>query len=183
MSDGDDLRRLLLVVGEASPQTVRLALAGAPGRIHVVVPAVVRPLDWLANADERATERASLRASEAEDALSGLVEVTSEAGDLDPVQAVADALVEFPATDMVIAGASADEGLDRALARFGVPVYRVGPRPGRKARVNREVRELAGGRNAGKLLALILGMNLAVMVAAIVLSLFALLVLWLVGAY
>jgi hypothetical protein len=45
------------------------------------------------------------------------------------------------------------------------------------------VRELAGGRNAGKLLAFILGMNLAMMAAAIVLSLFALLVLWLVGAY
>ena len=183
MSDQDDLRRLLLVVGEASPQTVRLALAGAPAQVHVVVPAVVRPLDWLANADERANERARLLASEAEDALSGLVEVTSEAGDLDPVQAVADALAEFPATDMVIAGTAADEGLDRALARFGLPVYRVGPAPGRRARVNREVRELAGGRNAGKLLAFILGMNLAMMAAAIVLSLFALLVLWLVGAY
>jgi len=183
MSDQDDLRRLLLVVGEASPQTVRLALAGAPARIHVVVPAVVRPLDWLANADDRANERARLRASEAEEALSGLVEVTSGAGDLDPVQAVADALAEFPATDMVIAGASADDGLDLALARFGLPVYRVGPRPGRKARINREVRELAGGRNAGKLLAFIVGMNVALMVAAIALSLVALFVLWLVGAF
>lgn len=183
MADRDDVRRLLLVVGEASPQTVRLALAGAPAQIHVVVPAVVKPLDWLANADERANERARLRASEAEDALAGLVEVTSEAGDLDPVQAVADALLEFPATDLVIAGAAADDGLDGALARFGLPVYRVGPRPGGKARINREVRELAGGRNAGKLLAFILGMNVAMMAAAIVLSLFALFVLWLVGAY
>jgi hypothetical protein len=175
--------RLLVVVGEASPQTIRLALGGAPVHVHVVVPAVIGPLDWLSNADERAHERAELRASEAQEALAGLVSVTSEAGGVDPVQAVADALAARPATEIAIAGASADTGLDLALSRFGLPVHRVGPPPARRARLNREVRELAGGRNAGVLLKFVVGMNVAMMVGAIALSLFALLVLWLVGAY
>jgi hypothetical protein len=174
---------LLVVVGEASPQTIRLALGRAPAHVHVVVPAVIGPLDWLSNADARAHERAHLRASQAEDALAGLVGVTSESGDADPVQAVADALAAHSATEIVLAGASADTALDRALARFGLPLYRVGPPPARRARLNREVRELAGGRNAGALLKFVVGMNVAMMAAAIALSLFALLVLWLVGAY
>jgi hypothetical protein len=177
------VNRLLLVVGEAPPQTIRLALAGSPARIHVVAPAVVGPLDWLANADDRGHERAELQAAEAERALDGLVEVTSAAGDVDPVQAVADALVDFEATDIVITGRAADIDLDHALTRFGLPVYRVGPPPGRKARINREVRELAGGRNAGSLFACIVGMNVALMLGAILLSLLALFVLWLVGAF
>jgi hypothetical protein len=177
------VNRLLVLVGDASPLTIRLALTGAPASVHVVVPAVVGPVDWLANADDRAHGRARLRAAEAQEALEGLVEVVSETGDLDPVQAVADALVDFPADDIVIAGSAADAGLDRALGGFGLPVYRVGPPPGRRARINREVRELAGGRNAGTLLAFIVGMNAALMVGAIVLSLVALFVLWLVGAF
>ena len=177
------MNRLLLVVGEAAPPTIRLALAGSPARVHVVASAVVGPLDWLANADDRGQRRAELQAAEAERALDGLVEVTSAAGDVDPVQAVADALVDFEATDIVITGRAADLDLDHALTRFGLPVYRVGPPPGRKARVNRELRELAGGRNAGSLVACIVGMNVALMVGAIALSLVALFVLWLVGVF
>jgi hypothetical protein len=183
MADWGRTRRLLVVVGDATPETVRLALAGRPGQVHIVVPTVVGPLDWLANADERSYERAKLRALAAEEALAGLVEVTSKAGDVDPVQAVADALAEFPATEIALAGSAADVGLDRALAGFGLPVRRVGPPPGGRARVNLRIRRLAGGRDPGALLALILGMNVALMVGAIVLSLFALFVLWLVGAY
>ena len=109
--------------------------------------------------------------------------MTSAAGDVDPVQAAADALVEFPATEIVVAGASADLDLERALARFRLPVRRIGPPPSSRARVNLRIRKLAGGRDPGALFALILGMNVALMVGAIVLSLFALFVLWLVGAY
>lgn len=177
------LNVLLLVVGDTSPETIRESLASGPWRVHVVAPTVVGPLDWLSNAEEGAHLRAEVRGLEAERALAGLVPVTSAAGDVDPVQAVADALVEFPATEILVAGASADLDLERALARFRLPVRRIGPPPRARARVNLRIRKLAGGRDPGALLALILGMNVALMIGAIVLSLFALLVLWLVGAY
>lgn len=177
------MNRLLLVVGDAAPETVRLALTGGPAHVYVVAPTVVGPLAWLANAERDATFRAELRALEAERALDGLVDVAGTAGVVDPVEAVADALGSFPANDIVVVGSAADEGLEQALAVFRLPVSRLGPPPGRQARLNREIRELAGGRNAGKLLALIVGMNVVLIIAAIVLSLFALFVLWLVGAF
>jgi hypothetical protein len=174
---------LLVVVGEASPETIRLALARRPQHVYVLAPSVVGPIDWLSNAEEGARMRAGSRALEAERALDGLVDVTSSAGGVDPVEAVSEVLTGFPAHEIVVTGAAADAGLERALAVFGLPVGRVGPPPGGRARVYGEVRELAGGRNAGKLLALVFGMNVVMMVGAILLSLFALLVLWLVGAY
>ncbi|MBV8065303.1 MAG: hypothetical protein JOY73_07255, partial [Actinobacteria bacterium] len=111
------------------------------------------------------------------------VDVSGEAADIDPLQAVVDALREFPADDIVVTGAAADIGLDEALTRFGLPVYRVGPPPGRKARVNREIREITRGRDAGKLVRLIVGFNVAALLACLVLSIFVIFILWLAGAY
>lgn len=177
------VNRLLLVVGDAAPETIRLALTGAPAHVYVVAPTVVGPLTWLANAERDATLRAEMRALEAERALAGLVDVASAAGAVDPVEAAEKALEAFPANDIVVVGSAADDGLERALAVFRLPVSRIGPPPGRQARLNREMRELAGGRNAGKLLAWIVGMNVVLIVASIVLSLFTLFVLWLAGAF
>ncbi|HLX19834.1 MAG TPA: hypothetical protein VKR23_06750 [Gaiellaceae bacterium] len=177
------MNRLLLVVGDATPQTIRLALAGTPERIHVVATTVVGPVDWLANADDAGLRRAERRVAQAEDALEGLVEVSGETSGIDPLQAVADALPGFPADDIVVTGAAADIGLDEALMRFGLPVYRVGPPPGLAARVNRQIREITRGRDAGKLVQLIVGFNVAAIVACLALSLLAIFILWLVGAY
>ena len=177
------MNRLLLVVGDATPQTIRLALAGTPEHVHVVATTVVGPVDWLANADDAGLRRAERRVSQAEEALDGLVDVSGEAADIDPLQAVVDALREFPADDIVVTGAAADIGLDEALTRFGLPVYRVGPPPGRKARVNREIREITRGRDAGKLVRLIVGFNVAALLACLVLSIFVIFILWLAGAY
>jgi len=177
------LSSLLLVVGDASPETIRQSLASGPWRVHVVAPTVVGALDWLSNAEEDARLRAEVRGLEAERALEGLVEVTSAAGDVDPVQAAADALAEFRATEILVAGASADLELERALARFRLPVRRLGPPPGARARVNLRIRKLATGRDPGAVLALILGMNFALFFGAIVLTFAALFVLWLFGVY
>ena len=49
---------LLLVVGDASPETIRQSLASDPWRVHVVAPTVVGALDWLSNAEEDARLRA-----------------------------------------------------------------------------------------------------------------------------
>lgn len=177
------MNRLLLVVGDASPETVRLVLDGRPARVHVVATTVVGPLAWLANSEDDAHLHAEMRAMQAERALDGLTDVSTSVGEVDPVDAVADALSRFPADEIVVTGAAADDGLGRSLAPFRLPVYRVGPSPRGRAWIYREVRELAGGRNAGRLLAFIVGMNVALMVAAIVLSLVALLILWAVGAF
>ena len=177
------VNRLLIVVGDAAPETIRLALAGGPAHVYVVATTVVGPLAWLANAEQDATLRAEMRALEAERALEGLVDVAGAAGAVDPVEAAGEALAAFPASDIVVVGSAADGDLERALAVFRLPVSRLGPPPGARARLNREMRELAGGRNPGKLLALIVGMNVALMVAAIALSLVVLFVLWLVGAF
>jgi hypothetical protein len=174
---------LLLVVGDASPETIRRVLERGPWQVHVVAPTVVGALDWLATADDDAHMRAELRAHDAEQALDGLVPVTSAAGDVDPVTATADALGVFPATEIVVTGAAADSELERALAVFGLPVRRIGPPPGRRAQVNKRIRALAGGRDAGSVFALVVGMNVALMVAAIALSLIVLLVLWASGVY
>ena len=177
------MNRLLLVVGDASPETVRLALDGRPARVHVVATTVVGPLAWLSNAEGDAEMRAEMRALDAERALDGLVEVSSAVGPVDPVEAAAAALQSFRADDIFVGGAAADDGLGRALAPLGLPITYVGPPAGKGARVNREIRELASGRNARSVLALIVGMNVALMAAGIVLSLLALLVLWLLGVY
>jgi len=173
---------LVVIVGDASPETIRLALARRPTRVRVLATSVVGPLDWLSNAEEGARMRAASRALDAERALDGLVEVTSSVAGLDPVEAVARVLAGLQADEIAVTGAAADAGLESALAAFGLPVTRIGPPPRGRARVYGEVREVAGGRNAGKLLALIVGMNVALMIAAIVLSLVSLFVLWLVGA-
>jgi len=177
------LNVLLVVVGDAAPETVRLVLARRPRRVHVLATSVVGPLDWLANAEEGAEMQAASRALEAERALDGLVDVSSSTGVVDPVEAVGSALAEYPATEIVVAGSAADGGLERSLAVFGLPVTRIGPPPPGRARIYGEVRELAGGRNAGKLLAFIVGMNVALMIAAILLSLVALFVLWAIGVF
>lgn len=177
------MKRLLLVVGDATPETVRLVLDGRPERVHVVATAVVGPLSWLANADDDAEMRAQMRAADAERALEGLTDVSSAGAGADPVDAVGRALADFPADEIIVTGSAADDGLGRALAAYGLPMYRIGPPPGRRARVNAEIRELAGGRNARSVFALVVGMNVALMAAGIVLSLLALLVLWILGLY
>lgn len=177
------MNRLLLVVGDLSPETVRLALHGHPRRVHVVATTVVGPLAWLSNAEDDARLGAEMRALDAERALSGLVEVTSDAGPVDPVEAASAALTSFPADDIFVGGSAADDALGRALSSLGLPVMYVGPPAGKRARLNREMRELAGGRNPRPVLTLIIGMNVALMAAGIALSLLALLVLWLLGVY
>jgi hypothetical protein len=177
------VNRLLLVVGDVTPATTRLALAGSPDHVHVVATTVVGPFTWLANGEEGAHVQAEMRALEAERALEGLVEVSSEAGAVDPVEAAGTALSSFRADDITVTGAAADDGLELALAPLGLPVYRVGPRPGKKARMNRELRELAGGRDARKLIAFLVGVNIVMFAACIAISLLAIVLLWLVGAF
>jgi hypothetical protein len=86
---------LLLLMGDEPPTRLREAIgrrAAPPARVHVVAPVVVGPLDWLASAEDHAHRQAEMRVLDAEWTLAEQAEVDGEAGDLDPVQAVEDAL-------------------------------------------------------------------------------------------
>jgi hypothetical protein len=176
---------LVLLVGDEPPSQLRDAVAAhgeAPLRVYVVAPALVGSLDWLATAEDDAYREAEVRAFDAEWTLVDQAEVDGEAGDADPVQAVEDALRRFPADAILIAGAAADPDLEAALRPFGLPVARLeGPRVPRRSRPYRTLRALAAGRNSATPFVLFAGVNTALLLVGLALSLVALLVLWLIG--
>lgn len=174
---------LLLLVGDDVPLRLRDELAArldGPARIHVVAPAQVRPLDWLATADDAAQRQAEVRVLEAEWTLAEEGEVEGEAGDVDAVQAVEDALREFPAERIVVAGAAADAELEARLRRFDLPVERLGvappPRGGFAART---FRGFTAGRSGVIPFAAFVGVNVAFALLGILLSLLVVLIVWL----
>src|ERR687887_252801 len=63
--------------------------------VHVVAPAQVGAIQWLATDEDEARRQAERRALEAEWMLEGTAEVEAEAGDPDPVLAVEDSLRAF----------------------------------------------------------------------------------------
>lgn len=131
--------RKLLVVATASvePGPLRAAVrehAGDEAEIRVVAPASdVSPLQWLANDEDKARERASQVASEA----AATVEPESArteagVGDTDPVQAIEDALRSFAADEVIVVTRPDDDAswleqdsAEEARERFGVPVTRL----------------------------------------------------------
>jgi hypothetical protein len=179
---------LVLLMGDASPARLRAALADRPeppAHVHVVAPTVVAPLDWLATAEDRAHALAEVRAFEAEWTLAGELEVEVEgaAGDVDPIQAVEDALRTFQADEILIAGDAADAALEEALAHFGLPIGRlVGTPAVRHSRLYRSMRELAAGHTGATPFVFFAAVNTALLLLGLLLSLLALLILWLIGS-
>jgi hypothetical protein len=99
--------------------------------VRVVAPAAdISRLDWLANDEQEARAAAEERAVEAGRAVAPAAgSVAAEVGDTDPMQAIEDALREFPADELVLVthpdeGASwLEEGAaEEALARFDLPI-------------------------------------------------------------
>lgn len=131
-------RNLLVVLLDgASPPELRRVIAqrgDGDANVHVVSPARVGPLRWLATDEDDARIEAEIRALEAEWTLAEEANVEAEAGDTDAVQAVEDALRGFPADEIVLVGdAGEDGGLEASLRRLGRPVTRLGgsrPVPG-----------------------------------------------------
>ncbi|HZD87715.1 MAG TPA: hypothetical protein VE088_06890 [Gaiellaceae bacterium] len=184
-TSGGEGNLLLLLVGDVAPHELRARLSrlDVPARrVHVVAPALVGALDWLATAEDAAHLRAEVRALEAEWTLADRADVEGGAGEADPVQAVEDALRSFAADAIVIAGGAADGDLDAAVARFGLPVLRLQDPPRRRSRGYRGARALAGGRWEGTPFVLFVGVNGVLLLLGVLLSLLVLLVLWLAGA-
>jgi hypothetical protein len=133
-------RRVLVVTPVAAdPGELERAVqdhAGADALTQVVVPAVgVSRLQWLTGEEDEARTAAAVTADQVETATS---ERTHAAvGDVDPAQAVEDALATFPADEIVIVTrrdehASWLEGgsVAESLRRFELPITHVAAGPG-----------------------------------------------------
>ena len=100
-------------------------------KVRVVAPAAkLTPLQWLTNDEQEARAVAAEVAGDTARAVGERgAEVEPEVGDVDPIQAVEDALATFPADELVVVLPGGDEAsfLERAaredgFARFGLPV-------------------------------------------------------------
>ncbi len=128
---GVERRRLLVLVDTTCPaleirDSIVAALAGPEPEVLVVAPVLASPLHYLAG-DERA-ERADAEARLAA-VVDGLraagVDARGRIGDDDPVQALGDALAEFPAVEALVVTSTETHWLEHDLferARQLVPV-------------------------------------------------------------
>jgi hypothetical protein len=132
-------KRILVVTtasvrGEDLRDRVRAHAGSEDADVRVVAPAAeISRLDWLANDEQEARAAAEERAVEARRAVAPAARtVDAEVGDTDPVQAIEDALREFPADELVLVthpdedAAWLEEGAaEEALARLDLPVTRL----------------------------------------------------------
>lgn len=177
---------LVLLLDGASESELREAVEERTDgrmRVRLVAPARVGALAWLATDEDDARREADVRALAAEWTLAGSVEAWGEAGDVDPVLAVEDALRAYPADEILIAGggAGADGTLESSLRRFALPVTRIGgplPAPG-NLRLRETMRALVGGRSQATPFVFFAGVNLALAALAALIAAVVLLVLWL----
>ncbi|HYZ79474.1 MAG TPA: hypothetical protein VE596_19095 [Gaiellaceae bacterium] len=156
---------------EAGPQTVR-----------VVAPTRVGTLEWVATDEDEARRQAERRALEAEWMLEDEAEVQAEAGDVDPVLAVEDALHGFEADEILLVGRPADDGvLEAALRRTGLPVRWLGqpPPPVRHPELREAIRAILAGRSRATPFAYFVAVNLALLALGAAITALVLLVLWL----
>ena len=138
MLSSDTTRRVLVITNETADGAVLhetiLASAGDPGtEVQVVAPALNSRLrHWLSDSDgAHHTAQLRLRRCVARLNADG-VEARGHVGDADPLQAIEDALVAFPADELIVATHPPERSnwLERdlvmqACARFGLPVLHV----------------------------------------------------------
>jgi hypothetical protein len=129
-------RRILVVTtvsvqGDELRELVREHSGDGEAEVKVVAPAAdVSPLQWLASDEDHARREAADVAEQTAAAVSGEGRVEgAEVGDTDPVQAIEDALREWPADEVVVvtppgeeAGWLEKDAAGEAKQRFGVPV-------------------------------------------------------------
>jgi hypothetical protein len=174
---------LVLLLADGSERRLRQALAEREDQphLHVVAPARMGALDWLATDEDDARTEAEVRALGAEWVLADRGDVEAEAGDVDPVQAVEDALRAFPADEILIVGGAHENGaLEASLRQFGLPVTRLGeaasPPP---SQLRMQTRAIVAGRSKATPFVFFAGVNLALLALAILISAVVLLVVWL----
>jgi len=118
----------------------------------------------------------------AERTLDDQAEVEGEAGDVDPVLAVEDALRTFPADEILIGGGASENGsLEASLRRFGLPVTRLsGSLPAPQHQQLRETTHaIVAGQSKATPFVLFASVNLALVALAALIAAIVVLVLWL----
>ncbi|HXY80998.1 MAG TPA: hypothetical protein VEH55_06485 [Gaiellaceae bacterium] len=129
--EGGERRRLLVLADTTCPalqirDSIAAALAGPGAEVLVVAPVLASPLHYLAGDEtaERADAEARLAA-----VVDGLcaegIDARGRIGDDDPVQALGDALAEFPAVEALVVTSTRSHWLEGDLferARRLVPV-------------------------------------------------------------
>jgi len=131
-------QHILVVANQtATDERLHRAICGfaldPAARIHVIAPALNSRLrHWFSDSDA-AYEQAEARLGACIESLADLdFDVGGHVADEDPLQAIADALATFPATELIItthpeplSNWLAHDLVDRALARFGLPTIHV----------------------------------------------------------
>jgi hypothetical protein len=128
-------KRLLVVATTAvEPELLRDRVrdhAGEGAEVRVVAPASdLSPLQWLTTDEDEARLEAAEIAESAERAVEPeATRVETEVGDPDPVQAIEDALRQWPAEEILVITRPGDEAgwlekdsAEEASERFGVPI-------------------------------------------------------------
>jgi hypothetical protein len=126
-----DPNRLLVLADARCPgdricDTVAARLAGRDAEVLVVAPVLASPLHYLAGDEDAERREAEARLA---DVVTGLrrrgLRVEGRVGDDDPLQALGDALAEFPAGEALVVTTRGGHWLERGLferARALVPV-------------------------------------------------------------
>lgn len=175
---------LVVLLADGSEAALRRAVAERPDEslaVHVVAPTRVGPLEWLATDEDDARREADTRALVAEWTLHDQAEVEGEAGDVDPILAVEDALRSFPADEILIVGGASENGsLEASLRQFGLPVTRLGgslPTPDHQ-QLRENTHAIVGGRSKATPFVFFAGVNLALLALAALITAIVVLVLW-----
>ena len=131
-------RRVLVVTTEPIERDVLDARVGEHlgderPEIKVVAPAAkISRLDWLTNDEDEARAQAAAVAEQSAAELPDAAPAEAEVGDTDPVQAIEDALREWPADEVLVVTPPDEEATwleqgagEEAQSRFGVPVVQL----------------------------------------------------------
>jgi hypothetical protein len=133
---------LVVATAPVEPELLRDRVrehAGADAEVRVVAPASdLSPLQWLATDEDEARAEAAEIAARAESAVEPeAAGVETEVGDPDPVQAIEDALRQWPAEEVLVVTRPGDDATwlekdaaEEASERFGVPVTHLIVDPG-----------------------------------------------------
>jgi hypothetical protein len=184
-----DSRNVLVVALEPVPEdqlrrTIERRRKAGDIHVHVVAPAShIGTFKWLAGDEDDARAEAEELAERVVHAVEPEAEVEAEVGDRDPLLAVEDALVDFPADEILVAG-HADEKAEAELRRFGLPISRVddsGEIPSEEPSGPEAVAHELEHAKRAETPFVIIGVVAAVLLGAVTLiSLIAFLIYWLV---
>jgi hypothetical protein len=119
------MSRILVVLTEPVDPVVMRELdrqLAAEDEVRVVASESLSPLKWLTNDEDQAREQAEAVAERGAEIAGDHVEAAPTAGDPDPVQATADALRTFAASEIIVIAPASAELETADFEALGAPV-------------------------------------------------------------